>query len=73
MNNPIKIDPEICHGTPCFAGTRVFVETLYDYLAAGSALDEFLLDFPGVDREQAIAVLRIAQADIATRAIRSDS
>ena len=39
---PIEIDPEIMSGTPVFMGTRVPVETLFDYLMKGSNLDEFL-------------------------------
>ena len=71
MNNPIKIDPEICHGTPCFAGTRVFVSSLYDYLEYGHTIDEYLDDFPGVSRQQVMDVLTIAKADIPNKAIRS--
>ena len=59
--NPIKVDPEIMSGTPCFAGTRVPVSTLFDVLAHGRPLDEFLRGFPTVDREQAVAVLRLAR------------
>lgn len=47
----------IMHGTPCFAGTRVPVKTLFDYLAAGDDLDRFLAHFPSVTREQAVELL----------------
>ena len=47
----------ILGGTPVFAGTRVPVQTLFDYLEAGDNLDEFLDDFPAVTREHAIKVL----------------
>jgi uncharacterized protein (DUF433 family) len=53
----ITSDPDILGGTPVFAGTRVPVETLFDYLSDGDPLDLFLEDFPTVDRAQAIAVL----------------
>jgi uncharacterized protein (DUF433 family) len=53
----VVIDPEILSGTPVFAGTRVPVRNLLDYLEAGDSLDEFLEQFPGVSREQAIAFL----------------
>jgi uncharacterized protein (DUF433 family) len=53
----IERDPEILGGTPVFVGTRVPVQTLLDYLAAGEALDTFLDDFPTVQRTQAVAVL----------------
>lgn len=56
----VKIDPEIMSGTPCFAGTRVPVRTLIDYIEGGETLDEFLDGFPSVSREQAIAYLEEA-------------
>lgn len=54
-------DPEIMSGALCFTGTRVPVQTLFDYLQAGSPLDEFLENFPTVSREVAIAVLEVAK------------
>jgi uncharacterized protein (DUF433 family) len=57
----LTIDPKITGGTSVFTGTRVAVETLFDYLAAGEPLDEFLAGFPSVSREQATAVLQAAQ------------
>lgn len=48
---------DILGGTPVFAGTRVPVQTLFDYLEAGDSLDEFLDDFPAVTREHAIKIL----------------
>lgn len=45
-------------GAPVFAGTRVPVQTIVDYLAGGHPLDEFLDDFPTVSREQALELLR---------------
>jgi len=56
----IKIDPEIQGGTPCFAGTRVPVKSLFDWLAAGETLDHFLEQFPSVTKEQVLAVLEEA-------------
>jgi uncharacterized protein (DUF433 family) len=53
----INRDPEILGGIPVFMGTRVPVQTLLDYLAAGHTLDEFLDDFPSVTCEQAVALL----------------
>ena len=57
----VKIDPEILGGTPCFSGTRVPVRTLIDYIEGGHDLAEFLVDFPDVSREHAIAVLELAR------------
>jgi uncharacterized protein (DUF433 family) len=58
MNTPVIIrDPEILSGIPVFAGTRVPAKNLIDYLEHGRSLEEFLKDFPTVQREQAIAAL----------------
>ncbi len=54
---PITIDPDIVSGTPVFRGTRVQVQTLFDYIADGSTLDELLDNFPTVQRADAIQVL----------------
>jgi len=68
--NPlITTSPERLSGTPVFAGTRVPVQTLIDYLAGGDTLDEFLIDFPSVSREHAIAVLELAKSVLLTHAI----
>src|SRR5690348_5267002 len=56
----VWINPERVSGTPCFYGTRVPIKTLFDSLALGQALDEFLDDFEGVAREQAEALLELA-------------
>lgn len=47
----ISVDLEVMGGTPCFAGTRVPVQTLLDYLEAGDSIDDFLEGFPTVKRE----------------------
>jgi uncharacterized protein (DUF433 family) len=51
-------DPGILGGKAVFSGTRLPVQTLFDYLADGLSLDYFLETFPSVNREQAAAVLR---------------
>ena len=48
-------------GTPIFVGTRVPIKNLFDYLAGGHSLDEFLDDFPSVSREQAIRTIDMAR------------
>jgi uncharacterized protein (DUF433 family) len=53
----INRSDDILGGTPVFAGTRVPLQTLFDYLEEGDTLDEFLDDFPAVSREHAIKVL----------------
>jgi uncharacterized protein (DUF433 family) len=54
----VSRSPDIMSGTPVFAGTRVPVQTIIDYLAGGHPLDEFLDDFPTVRREQALELLQ---------------
>ena len=66
--DPIKIDPEIMSGTPCFSGTRVPVRNLFDVLEHGRTLDDFLRGYPSVTREQAIAVLEIARKTLSAPA-----
>lgn len=60
----IWTDPERMSGAPCFDGTRVPVKNLFDYLAGGESLGEFLEGFPGVTREQAEAVLDLAYENL---------
>ena len=59
-NSMVQIDPEIMSGTPCFAGTRVPVRALLDYLEGGDTLDDFLEQYPTVSRQQTIAFLEQA-------------
>ena len=54
----ISRDPEVMGGTPVFAGTRVPVQALIDYLAAGHTIDDFMRGFPRVRREHAVELLR---------------
>ena len=56
----IHRDPEVLGGTPVFAGTRVPIQTLVDYLKSGESLEDFLDGFPSVGRAQAEAFLEIA-------------
>ncbi len=60
----VWINPKRMSGTPCFYGTRVPLKNLFDSLAAGETLDEFLDGFEGVAREQALAVLDLAAEDL---------
>ena len=57
----IQQSPDVLGNTPVFAGTRVPVHTLLDYLEAGQPLDDFLTDFPTVSREQAVDALELAK------------
>lgn len=60
LKTVVTVDPEIMHGSPCFTGTRVLVQSLLDYLEEGYTLDEFLADFTTVRREQATGFLELA-------------
>jgi uncharacterized protein (DUF433 family) len=64
----VKRDPEIMSGALCFAGTRVPVKNLFDYLEGSSSLEEFLEDFPSVTRARAVAVLEAARERLAVDA-----
>ncbi len=59
-----RSDPEVLGGTAVFAGTRVPVRSLFDYLEGGESLDEFLRQFPSVRRDQAIAALDRARESL---------
>ncbi len=62
MDKPvISRSPDVMGGTPVFAGTRVPVQTLLDYLEAGDSIVEFLAGFPSVSREQVIQFLEQAK------------
>ena len=64
LGNIVRSDPEILGGTPVFVGTRVPVQSLFDYLEGGEPLDEFLRQFPSVKRDQAIAALDLARVTL---------
>ncbi len=64
----ITVDPDILGGTPVFAGTRVPVKTLFEYISANYTLDEFLECFPSVTREMASRVLECSEAALLSAA-----
>jgi uncharacterized protein (DUF433 family) len=68
MSQAITHDPEIMHGIPVFRGTRVPVQTLFDYLEGGDTLEDFLEGFPTVSRALAIAALEEAKQLLLARA-----
>jgi uncharacterized protein (DUF433 family) len=70
MDSVIARNSKIMHGEPCFAGTRVTIQTLFDHLEAGYTVDGFLAQFPTVTRDQVHRLLeqlkmQIAQSGIA--------
>jgi uncharacterized protein (DUF433 family) len=62
----ISRSPDVMSGTAVFAGTRVPVQSLLDYLAGGHPLEEFLEDFPTVRREHAVQLLRKLNSSLQT-------
>jgi len=64
----VSSDPDVQGGATVFAGTRVPLKNLIDYLEAGDSIDQFLDDFPSVSREQAIAALELAKEALVTLA-----
>lgn len=70
MSSVVKIDPEIMSGAPCFAGTRVPIQTLIDYLEGGESIEDFLDGFPSVSREQVISFLEEAKGHMFAAAAR---
>lgn len=69
MSDVIQIDPEIMGGCPTFRGTRVPIQTLFDYVEGGDTLDEFLDDFPTVKREEAIKLLEDLRSQAVQRRV----
>jgi uncharacterized protein (DUF433 family) len=61
MTQTITRDPDTMHGVPVFRGTRVPVQTLFDYLEGGDTLEEFLDGFPTVPRALALDALEEAR------------
>ncbi len=64
IGSVISSNPEVLSGTPVFRGTRVPVKNLIDYLEGGHPLEEFLTDFPSVNKTQAIQLLEEAKAKL---------
>jgi uncharacterized protein (DUF433 family) len=67
----IDIDNDILGGQPVFKGSRVPVESLFSHLEKGISLDEFLDDFPTVDKAKAVAVLEIAGKIVSSKNIKA--
>lgn len=69
MDPVVTVNPNVMHGAPCFAGTRVTVRTLFDHLEAGYTLEQFLEQFPTVRREQVVRLLAILREDAERAAV----
>ena len=64
MSKVVHNDSEILGGTPVFKGTRVPIETFFDYVQGGEPLSEFLEDFPTVTQEQISELLEEVKSEI---------
>ena len=69
----INIDRETMGGTPVFMGTRIPIQTLFDYLEGGDSLEEFIDDFPSVTRGQALEVLELAKKTVTTEKVLNEN
>ena len=67
-NLPIEVDPEIMSGATVFHGTRVPVQSLFEYLADYLSLDDFLSCFPTAQRDDAIAFLEHSKSELLVHA-----
>jgi uncharacterized protein (DUF433 family) len=61
LQSVISINKDIMHGTPCFSGSRVPVQTLMDFLETGDTIDAFLAVYPSIPREQVVGFLQIGR------------
>ena len=57
----ISIDKDVLHGTPCFAGSRVPVQTLVDFLETGESINAFLAVYPYIPRDQILTFLELSK------------
>ena len=69
METIITRNPKVMHGEPCFAGTRVTLQTFFDHLESGYSLSEFVEQFPTVRREQVVQLLSELRRDAANHAV----
>ena len=61
LGSVIALDREVMHGTPCFTGTRIPVQTLVDFLETGESIDDFLAVYPSIPRQQVLTFLELSK------------
>lgn len=66
----ITIDPAICHGKPTIRGLRYPVEMILEYLAGGDSVEDLLVEFPDLEREDVLACLEYARRMLAAKSTR---
>jgi uncharacterized protein (DUF433 family) len=69
--NAVTVHPEIQDGAPVFSGTRIRIETFFDYQRIGVSINEFLSDFPSITRDQAMEVSHLLKQSYSLEQIRS--
>jgi uncharacterized protein (DUF433 family) len=67
----VTVHPEIQDGAPVFSGTRIRVETFYDYQRIGVSINEFLCDFPSITRDQAMEVFHLLKQSYSLEQIKN--
>lgn len=60
MSERISINPDVCNGRPVVRGTRIAVQTILEFLAAGDSIEEVLEEYPGLTRQDVQACLDYA-------------
>ncbi|MEO5571719.1 MAG: DUF433 domain-containing protein [Bacteroidia bacterium] len=73
MNQIISIKPDVLSGMPVFNGTRVPIKNLFDYLETGHTVETFLEEFPSVRKEQAIALLELAENVLSSKTFNNET
>ena len=60
----ISLNPEICHGKPTIRNSRYMVESILEYLAGGDSIEDVLLEFPDLEKEDILACIAYATASM---------
>lgn len=60
ISERITIDENLCNGKPTIRGKRITVQTVLEFLSAGTSIDEILYQYPSLDIEDIKACLKFA-------------
>ena len=58
MSERISIKPDVCNGRPVVRGTRITVQTVLEFLAAGDSIEDVLEEYPSLTREDVLGCLQ---------------
>ncbi len=67
LGSRIVVDPEVCHGKPCIAGTRIMVTNILSQLAGGYSIEQILEGYPELTYEDVMAAIQGANSETALR------